>query len=607
MEPKRRGVRLVLFPCPFQGHINPMLQLASILHSKGFSITLVHPHFNSPNSSNYPDFVFIPIPDGISDTPASMSADVVATLALLNVNCPVPLRDCLARLLSDTTNSGAEAEAEAEAIPCIISDSLMHFTQGVADSLKLPRLVLRTSSVECSLVFNAFPVLRQKGYLPISDSELETPITELPPLKVKDIPVLSTHDPEILYQFVSNMLDQIRASSGIIWNSFYHLEQSGLTKFGQQFPIPMFTIGRHRPDAAASPFFTRKASPLPSSTLSSTLPTHPITLTSSSSPYPTASRIPQLALISADVVATLALLNVNCAVPFRDCLIRLLSDTSNSSAEAEAISSGLCVSTTISDSELETLVTELPPLKVKDPPVLNMNDPDTLYQLVEGPRGGLGSELLAHQTSPDPQKVAPMGNNPSTSDAFSSHPVQEKKKTALGQALGRPGLRADKRVFAQSSGSPAGRRLSDPPLPLSNHFSSLLIVFDELGLVFAGGSNYRPSPFRHVPPPPVALTDTINQAVDPAADALQADPKTSLASLSPSPCKPLAIHSVSIPSLPTANPTANSHCHHPIDETINLSNEIPLSPWPSLPFSHLGQEIKNLYFRNRPCLIFLRP
>ncbi|KAM3739890.1 hypothetical protein ACB098_08G056900 [Castanea mollissima] len=62
----QRSRRLVLLPCPFQGHINPMLQLGTILHSKGFSITITHTEFNSPNPSNHPNFKFLPIPDGLS-------------------------------------------------------------------------------------------------------------------------------------------------------------------------------------------------------------------------------------------------------------------------------------------------------------------------------------------------------------------------------------------------------------------------------------------------------------------------------------------------------------------------------------------------------------
>ncbi|KAI4383874.1 hypothetical protein MLD38_009668 [Melastoma candidum] len=39
--------RLVMVAFPLQGHITPILQLASLQHAEGFSITMFHPQFNS--------------------------------------------------------------------------------------------------------------------------------------------------------------------------------------------------------------------------------------------------------------------------------------------------------------------------------------------------------------------------------------------------------------------------------------------------------------------------------------------------------------------------------------------------------------------------------
>ena len=154
---QRKGRRLVLFPLPLQGHIFPMLELANILHSKGFSITLIHTTFNSPNPSNYPHFTFHSIPDGLSETESSTN-DLVSLLTLLNIKCVEPFRECLATLVSDATE---------EPIACLISDAMFHFTRSVAESLKLPRVVLRTGGASSFVVFAAFPLLLEKGYLPI--------------------------------------------------------------------------------------------------------------------------------------------------------------------------------------------------------------------------------------------------------------------------------------------------------------------------------------------------------------------------------------------------------------------------------------------------------
>lgn len=154
---QRKGRRLVLFPLPLQGHINPMLQLANILHSKGFSITIIHTNFNSPSPSNYPHFTFHFINENLTESEAT-ATDLLALLVLLSSKCVEPFRVCLTKVLSDVSE---------EPVACLISDAILPFTQAVANSLKVPRIVLRTSGASSFLVFAAFPFLRERGYLPI--------------------------------------------------------------------------------------------------------------------------------------------------------------------------------------------------------------------------------------------------------------------------------------------------------------------------------------------------------------------------------------------------------------------------------------------------------
>ncbi|KAL0452792.1 UNVERIFIED_CONTAM: UDP-glycosyltransferase 76B1 [Sesamum latifolium] len=173
---KRR--RLVLFPVPLQGHINPMIQLAQILHVRGFDVSIIHTKYNSPNLSRYPQFTVHIIPDGLSETEVSTS-DITLFLKRLNTNCAGPFYDCLADLLSRDTENPPVA---------LVTDSIWHFTQAVADSFNLPRIVLRATSVCSFLIFAALPLLQEKGYLDNIDSRKEELVVELPPLKLKDIP-----------------------------------------------------------------------------------------------------------------------------------------------------------------------------------------------------------------------------------------------------------------------------------------------------------------------------------------------------------------------------------------------------------------------------------
>ncbi|XVF24002.1 hypothetical protein REPUB_Repub13aG0089100 [Reevesia pubescens] len=230
---QRKGRRLVLFPLPLQGHINPMLHLANILHSRGFSITIIHTNFNSPNPSNYPHFTFHFFSENLPEN-GTCTTDLIAFLSLLNTKSGPPFRDCLANLLSDPSE---------EPIACLISDAILYFTQDVANELKLPRIVLRTGAASSFCVFTAFPLLREKGYIPIQDSQLEVPVVELPPLRVKDLPVIHTKDPEDLYRLVIGMVNQSKASSGLIWNTFEELEQTSLETLHQELGVPLFPIG----------------------------------------------------------------------------------------------------------------------------------------------------------------------------------------------------------------------------------------------------------------------------------------------------------------------------------------------------------------------------
>ncbi|KAF7132874.1 hypothetical protein RHSIM_Rhsim09G0169700 [Rhododendron simsii] len=164
-KPQANNGRLVLFPTPAQGHINPMLQLANILHSRGFSITLIHTHFNSPAQSDDRHFTFLPISDRLSLTEASME-NLLSFPTLLSSNCAAPFQDCLAGLLADGP------------IACLITDAIWHFSQSVAEGFGIPRIVLRTGSVSSFLVYAALPMMREKGYLPKQDSQLESPVPE---------------------------------------------------------------------------------------------------------------------------------------------------------------------------------------------------------------------------------------------------------------------------------------------------------------------------------------------------------------------------------------------------------------------------------------------
>jgi len=161
MEEQKKKHRLLLMPSPLQGHITPLLHLAQILFSNGFSITILHTLFNSPDPTSYPHFSFHAIPDRLSESEAA-TLDAVHLTDLINIRCAQPLKEYLASLLSNSP----------QPLPCFISDAALHFTRPVCDEFKLPRLVLRTGGASSFHIFASFPLLREKGYLPVQGSLL---------------------------------------------------------------------------------------------------------------------------------------------------------------------------------------------------------------------------------------------------------------------------------------------------------------------------------------------------------------------------------------------------------------------------------------------------
>lgn len=169
----------VCFPIPGQGHINPMLKLAKILHYKGFHITFVLTEYNrniilKSRGLNYsldglPDFCFETIPDGLSISPPAN-----AILESLSTNCPDPFRALLYKLkFKDQSLSDSESNSNnyvPPAVTCIISDATISFPMEVAKEFGIPGVRLWTSST-CSLVcLRQFPRLVQEGLTPVTST-----------------------------------------------------------------------------------------------------------------------------------------------------------------------------------------------------------------------------------------------------------------------------------------------------------------------------------------------------------------------------------------------------------------------------------------------------
>ncbi|XP_059297663.1 UDP-glucose iridoid glucosyltransferase-like [Lycium ferocissimum] len=225
---------VVLVPSPFQGHITPMLQLASLLHAKGFSIVINHSELNPPDSSKHPEFTFFPLKDGLSNNDPSF-LNLFDIIPEMNVNCRVPFRDYLVQMMEKPEIYGQ--------ISCIIYDHLMYFTTEVAVHLKLPTILLRASSCAYMEAVCAFFSLKAENYFPLPESQLLDPVPKVPILRFKDLPCdLISEIPEPKLQLFEKVVN-LGFSVAIIFNTIENLENHALSWLQKHYRVPIFTIG----------------------------------------------------------------------------------------------------------------------------------------------------------------------------------------------------------------------------------------------------------------------------------------------------------------------------------------------------------------------------
>ncbi|XP_057469035.1 7-deoxyloganetin glucosyltransferase-like isoform X1 [Actinidia eriantha] len=244
-------------PFPAQGHINPMLKLAKLLHHRGFHITFVHTDFNhhrllksrGPAAlRGIPSFHFETIPDGLPPPAATDSTQHVPSLCdSTRKNCSVPLRNLINKLNNAGVSSGVPP------VTCVIADGVMSFAVLVAQELGIPGVLFWTTSACGFMGYVQYRKLVDEGLIPFKDShyltngELDAAIDWIPGvngMQLKHIPTfIRTTDPnDIMIDFVLGEIERAHKATAILLNTFHALEHNFVDAISTKYPNT-YTIG----------------------------------------------------------------------------------------------------------------------------------------------------------------------------------------------------------------------------------------------------------------------------------------------------------------------------------------------------------------------------
>ncbi|CAN1147701.1 7-deoxyloganetin glucosyltransferase [Linum perenne] len=246
---------VVCIPYPAQGHLNPMMKLAKLLHSRGgFHISYVNTDYNhrrllksrgSATLDGLPDFRFHSIPDGLPHSEfEDATQDIPALCESTKNTCTAPFRDLLLKL---------NASSDIPPVSYVISDACMSFTLDATKELGIPEVVFWTPSACGVLGYANYRRLAEEGLFPLKDEKdltngyLNTPVDWIPAMQgiqLKDFPtfIRTTDKNDSMFNFLSREIDRTSRASAVIINTFRPLELPVLDSLSTIFP-PIYPIG----------------------------------------------------------------------------------------------------------------------------------------------------------------------------------------------------------------------------------------------------------------------------------------------------------------------------------------------------------------------------
>ncbi|MCO5557671.1 hypothetical protein L7F22_011240 [Adiantum nelumboides] len=224
---------VLVFPCPAQGHINPLMQLSQYLASShDFLITFVNTEHNhlrilGSNSSPLPysNIIMLGLSDGLPLDDLSRTADLKKLMQSIEVHM-LPLLEQLILHI----NRGHSP------ITCIITDAYCHWMHAVAERTGVTSVIGHfPSSVAQFLLMYHIPLLLSTGQvnpdgsIPQSVEKL-TSIPGLPDITVTNLTwnIGTAADNDHMFNHLRTNAQHVKKFDAILFNSYDDLEHEAI-------------------------------------------------------------------------------------------------------------------------------------------------------------------------------------------------------------------------------------------------------------------------------------------------------------------------------------------------------------------------------------------
>lgn len=214
---------VIVLTYPAQGHINPLLQFAKRLASKGLKATLATTHY-TVKSIHETSVGVEPISDGYDESGFKQAPSVEAYLD--------SFKTVGSRTLSELI---LKFSASGSPVNCIVYDSLLPWATDVAKKFNIYGAVFLTNSASvCSMYWH---IIHGHLAFPVKQETEPLLMPGLPPLALSDLPsFLSQPAPHSPYlALILEKFSSLEENDWVFCNSFEELESAVSAIFSLRF------------------------------------------------------------------------------------------------------------------------------------------------------------------------------------------------------------------------------------------------------------------------------------------------------------------------------------------------------------------------------------